>query len=324
MISDLPKSIGLTFSGFYRASKVRHCTATNGTPFVALSLEDLSGIIKAYAWLDRYQGDQRITDFDRIWVKGRLRFMDGEWRTDLLEGHIVQEVTENPVQLLPKRLCKIPDALQSLHDSIEKLTNEPLRRFVFNALSTDDIALPFIAVPASMRHHHSYRGGLLEHTLECMQMVRSLTEPGGDMQELGIVAALFHDIGKIKIYTEWGRRTRAGYVLHHDALTVELLAPFLSQLDRDWHDGAISLRYLWSWRQAAKFSSRPLMTLADAVTLADRMSCTKNAELLAFKGQPEWKRFAKISDDSCFWRPKPFTTGIDGFEGIPEFVEKQR
>jgi 3'-5' exoribonuclease len=312
MIAELPKSIGFTFSGLYRVSRVRRCTATNGTPFVALSLEDLSGELKAYAWLDRYQGDQRIAEFDRVRVKGRLRFMDGEWRTDLLEGYTVQDVTKNPVRLLPKRLCKIPEALQSLHDSIDQLTNEPLRKFVFRVLSSDDIALPFIAVPASMRHHHSHVGGLLEHTLECMQIVRALTETDRDIQELGVVAALFHDIGKIRIFTQWGRHTQAGHVLHHDALTMEILAPFLSQLDREWQDGAVALRYLWSWRQTANFRARPLMAVADAVTLADRMSSARNAELLAFKDQPEWKRFAKISDDTCYWRPRPFPGEMEG------------
>ncbi len=321
MIADLPKSTGALFTGTFRVMNPRRCIATNGTHFVALSLEDMTGALKAYAWSDRYHGLDDLAELQRIRVKGRLRYIADEWRADLLESGAMPDVTDNPVRLLPARMCRIPGSLRTLHDSIEALTSAPLRDFVYQVFCSDEIALPFISIPASRRHHHSHPGGLLEHSLECMEIVRGLTEAGGHVRDLGLVAALFHDIGKVKMFSGWGCRSPAWSILHHDAMTMELLAPFLTQLDREWQDGGIALRYLWSWRMTGNFRTRqPLMAVAEAVWLADRMSSTRNAEFMAFKGRPEWQRFARLSDDSRFWRPRPSRSEIDQVNGFDELA----
>lgn len=315
MIETLPKRTGFIFTGVYRVTSPRRCIATNGNPYLALTLEDMTGQMKAYAWLDNYQGMERFALYEKVWVKGRLRFLADEWRADLLEGRVEPDEPNNPARQLPGRQCGIPGALRTLHDSLEALTCDPLRRFVFRALSSDEITLPFIAVRASMNHHHSYPGGLLEHSLDCMRIIRNLPMHEGHMQELGIVAALFHDIGKIRVFSENGRRTKAGYIVHHDAVTLEVLAPFLKQLDREWPDGGIALRYCWSWRQTGNVRSKPLFVLAEAVNLADRLSAGSNAEFLAFKDRPEWQQFSKLTDNTRFWRPQTFAKEPDSITG---------
>jgi len=314
MIESLSRSTGTEFSGTYRVFSPRRCIATNGNPYLVLTLADMTGELKAYAWLDRYQGPEKFAHLERVWVKGRLRFLENEWRADLLEGHSVRDAPDNPVRQLSGRQCEIAGALRTLHDSLEELTCDPLRKFVYRTLGSDEIALPFINVRASMNHHHSYPGGLLEHSLECMRIVRNLSMHDVHMQELGIVAALFHDIGKIRVFSVLGRRTKAGSVVHHDAVTLELLAPFLSQLDLEWPDGGIALRYCLTWNHTGSFRAKPLFAVAEAVNLADRLSAGSNAEHLAFKDSPGWQRFSRLKEDTRFWRPEPFS---QSFEEIP-------
>ena len=87
--------------------------------------------------------------------------------------------------------------------------------------------------------------------------------------ELGLVAALFHDIGKILTLTYEMNRTSLGRGLDHDKLTLEVLAPYLKQLDRDWPEGARQLRYLLTWKLNQRI---PKFNMADLVACCDRLS----------------------------------------------------
>ncbi len=87
--------------------------------------------------------------------------------------------------------------------------------------------------------------------------------------ELGLVAALFHDIGKILTLTPQMTWTSLGTCVEHDKLTCEVLGPALQQFQEQWLEGAKELRYLLGWK--AK-SAIPHYNMADLVACSDRIS----------------------------------------------------
>jgi 3'-5' exoribonuclease len=65
-------------------------------------------------------------------------------------------------------------------------------------LTDDDFVSRFKKSPAAKSIHHTYIGGLLEHTLSIMQICDNLAEHfGGINRDLLLTGAFFHDIGKI-------------------------------------------------------------------------------------------------------------------------------
>jgi len=66
--------------------------------------------------------------------------------------------------------------------------------------------------PASIRYHHNYTGGLLDHTLEVLEIsleIADLIEKRGfsiDREAL-IISAICHDFGKFEEYT-WDKRQK--------------------------------------------------------------------------------------------------------------------
>jgi 3'-5' exoribonuclease len=159
--------------------------------------------------------------------------------------------------------------LPFLQAAVERVTIPALAGFVASVLSDDSIAFPFVSAPASLNHHHNHPGGLLEHSLECLQMVARHREFTKANFELGLVAALFHDIGKILTMTPQMKRTTLGQSMDHEKLTLELLAPHLMSLDWDWPAGASELRYLLTWKLRQKV---PRYDMADLVACCDRVS----------------------------------------------------
>lgn len=256
--------------GCFRVRDLSYSEARNGNPYLRLLLEDMSGSVFAYAWQEDIYKDLYLSDYTLVFVEGQTRFFDKEMRVDLrtiqpLKTKRAGEV----VRLIPQSICPLPWLLRDLEAVVNRITIPTLQAFIAGVLSEDGIAFAFVSAPASLNHHHCYPGGLLMHSLECFAMVEKHREFRRESFELGLVAALFHDIGKIMTMTCDMQRTSLGHSLDHDKLNLEVLAPYLKQLDRDWPKGAQELRYNLTWKLNQRV---PRYDMADLVTCCDRIS----------------------------------------------------
>lgn len=184
------------------------------------------------------------------------------------------------------------------------LLSEPLQAFTYRVLRDPTIGPPFLAIPASQQAHHSQRGGLLRHSLETMVKAMQLLQPRTAYErDLVGVGGLFHDLGKIRLWDARGARTPTGFVLPHEALTLEILAPYLAWLDTQEAQSALALRHLWS---PVPRHSGVHNRLAAAVQAADQQSALENCEDQAFADQPQWRTQVRTrfpGPPRRLWRP---------------------
>ena len=92
--------------------------------------------------------------------------------------------------------------------------------------------------------------------------------------------------------------------IHHDALTLEILAEPLRMLDKEWRDGASMLRQIWTnvlTKNKNNFRKH-VPVVVNLVWFADSLSAATYKENSAFSSSPEWKRYSRLQDVS-FWRP---------------------
>jgi hypothetical protein len=111
--------------------------------------------------------------------------------------------------------------------------------------------------------------------------------------DLAVVGALLHDAGKIITLQTVDKFSSAGYALDHDALTLEILAPYLKRLDSVNSDLATALRYVWTWKNHKRGNIHPILTIVEAIFAVDRISSALSVEEEAFKEMPNWQRFAR-------------------------------
>jgi hypothetical protein len=268
-------------------------------------IEDCDKSLKAYAWPDHCDSSVCVYDLDTVKVSGKIRQFNGEWLANIISIEHSEVSAENSLQLIPHSLCPLSPLLVRLQSIVNQISNDALRNFIGGVFSDDNFTLPFINLPASRKHHHSMAGGLLEHSLECAEMVYRFSEFGNDRRDLAVVGALLHDVGKIKTLHNYDRFSPARCVLDHDALTLEVLSPYLRSLDSTSPDAATALRYLWSWKHHRRGNVHPILTMAEAISAADRISSALNVEDEAFKGKPDWQRFVRYGNSSSmFWRPR--------------------
>jgi 3'-5' exoribonuclease len=245
-----------------------------------------------------------VHDLDRAFVEGKLREFNGDILAAVTSIQPIFNEPDYSVRLIPCSICPKPGLLIRLSDLVSRLSNEELAYFLNRVFADDTLALPFVRLPASRNHHHSVAGGLLEHSLECAEMVQHFSEFNPDMKELAVVAALLHDVGKVITLRTPEKFCLEGAVLDHGALTLEVLAPHLKKLDAINKEMAIALRYLWTWRYHRRGMAHPALTIAEAVSAVDRISSGRSIEEMTFKWRPEWQTVARAEQGkSISWRP---------------------
>lgn len=266
------------FSGSFRLRRPFWRKTRDGKAYVEMVLEDMSGSMPAYIWR---MPDETVVpaDLSCVMVNGRIRWRRDGAVADVTEVGKAEKTAEDIIRLIPRSLCPLPWLLPFLQTIIGRIESASLRQFVIDVLSNDSITFPFVTCPASLRFHHNYPGGLLRHSIECMQMVERYQEFPQEKKELAMVGALFHDIGKILTMTPQMKRTTLGAALGHDKLTLEILAPYLRTLDNSWPSGAAELRYLMTWRPGQRDKGIPRTPLANVLLAADRVSAGINKRL---------------------------------------------
>ena len=211
------------------------------------------------------------------------------------------------LQTLPRTFCPKPEALDQLVAAVRSLRSAPLQMFIKRVLERRDRLEVFLKAPASRNYHHSEPGGLLAHSLEVAKNVLVMTEANEpempwELQELGFVAGLLHDIGKTYTYDTWGKPTATARLCDHADLTLEACAYGLAYLDRVDPDAALALRHIWTCASpGARYGATPAMTLARYVRDADAQSAMADNQRKAYrKRQPIG--FGRLGSN-VYWRP---------------------
>lgn len=274
--------VGQTLQGYFRVHQPQVRTAVNGREYMTLILEDHQYHLRAHLWRDSYQGDHfQLNETDRVFIVGRLKRFDKQWIVNIERVQLLSKEIDTPLALIPPRWYGCSEHAMKLGELLEALQIPQLRGFVQMILNDDNLVRPFLKLPASARHHHAFTGGLLAHSLECASIVAAAPGFSNIEKELGVVAALFHDLGKIRTQGQGNWCFQQRMLLAHEIFTLELLAPYLKKLDGAWPEGGLALRYLLSWKPQGK-TKIPAIGIAELVRCADRLSAGKDRERQIF------------------------------------------
>ncbi|SIR36747.1 HDIG domain-containing protein [Shewanella morhuae] len=168
---------------------------------------------------------------------------------------------------------------------------QPFVNFIFERT---DILKIFIKAQASYQHHHSYANGLFEHSIEVAEMTyhnaKHLQHSEIECQT-GLVAGLFHDIGKI--YAMLNQHIEHYVPGPHESYNFAILAKPLGEL------GTINSKVfaLLSDLLAAKpYGHKVRYAMEYVLQQADRSSAQSGYVRDQFKSLPAHYDFRKVGD----------------------------
>jgi 3'-5' exoribonuclease len=212
-----------TVEGVYAVAKKERLRTRNGAAYLALELVDPSGRIDARVWNDVELLDNRFAEGDAVRVLGRVeRFRD---RLQLDVRTLEPAADVDPAAMAPA-LRRDADELEGfLEFLVADIAHDGLRVVVERVLDADTRAA-MRTLPATLDGHHSYAGGLLEHTVGVATLCRETAQLHQRLRvDLLLAAALLHDVGRTR---ELGRgpvfrQTEEGRLLGHVHLGLRLI-----------------------------------------------------------------------------------------------------
>ena len=168
-----------------------------GNPFLTLKLCDRTGTVEARVWDRAEEISTQFKEGDIVTITGqastyrnKIQIQINELRLNKSSADpaIFQESTPNDVPQMLSELKKLTQRIKNLH----------LRVLIESFMADHQFILQFKNAPAAKMFHHSYLGGLLEHTLSVSQMAVLVAEHYPDLDgDLLLTGAILHDIGKI-------------------------------------------------------------------------------------------------------------------------------
>jgi len=221
-------------NGVYLVKDKIMAMAKNGKPYMNLRLMDKSGEVDGKVWDNVDVLDKLFDKDDFVSVRGKASVYLGKMQVVVADIARVPEAEVDLADFLPESPRPQAEMRSELQGVVASLTNPHLKALMEALLADTPLADKYCTAPAAKGMHHVYLGGLLEHSLSLVRLVRAIVPLYGDINEdLLVVGALLHDVGKIyeMSYERSFDYTDAGKLLGHITIGVELVNDKIRQVD---------------------------------------------------------------------------------------------
>lgn len=205
-----------------------------GGKYILLRLADRTGTIAGMYW----NADERIFEsFERgdyVLCHGRTQVHNGNLQVIVTK---IQSLDPSEVDIadFERFDADRAEALrQRLTDLISEMRNVNLRRLGEAYLQDDAFMAKLIVAAAAVSNHHAYPGGLLQHSVDLMELARLIAPQYPQLDgELLTFGAFLHDLGKIEELSAGGEvsYTDRGQMVGHIVIGVQMLNEKINSLD---------------------------------------------------------------------------------------------
>jgi 3'-5' exoribonuclease len=199
----------------------------NAVLFLQLELRDRTGAISARLWNATENQFRAFEEGDLLHIKGKVQLFQGSLQ--IIFSHF-DRVDPNTVALddfMPRSEHDVSKLFERLRTILFKMDDHHLRALVECFFMDEEFVNAFCKVPAGVRNHHAYLGGLLEHVTTLLDGADRILPLYPDLdRDLVLIGIFLHDIGKVRELS-WERSfsyTDEGQLLGHISIGVEMLS----------------------------------------------------------------------------------------------------
>ena len=192
---------GGEFIGFYALKKCE-LRETDGMFRLELELSDRTGQISAVAWNDAKELRESIGKGQVVKVKGIV----GKYR-EKLQARVekirpAQDGEYDLQSIIPSTPHNINEMAALVDKLVTSITDPHLKKLMELIFSNPQFIKEYKHCPGGSKWHHTYLGGLLEHSLGVAELCDFIAGKHSHLnRDLLITAGLLHDVGKIKEFS---------------------------------------------------------------------------------------------------------------------------
>ncbi len=221
--------------------------AKNGKPYMNLRFMDKSGEVDAKLWDNTDVLDKLFEKNDFVRVRGKASVYMNKMQVVVAEISRVPDDEVNLADFLPESPRSLVEMRRELDQAVAGLDNPHLKGLMYAFLADGPLMEQYCKAPAAKGMHHVYLGGLLEHSLALVRLVRAIVPLyEGINEDLLVVGSLLHDVGKIHemSYERAFDYTDAGKLLGHITIGVELVEEKIRQVEGFPQELALLLKHM--------------------------------------------------------------------------------
>ncbi len=257
---DKPTRTGAIVKGVFTVRNPIFKVAKNRQQYVLFNIKESLTPVRVVVWENQCKHFHEIGHGKQVKLYGHMGSYHGN-----------RQITCASLSPMSDGRDNVSAAIIRLRALIAWLPDPALKRFICNVFQDSEIRQKFITAPASIRHHHAYPGGLVVHSVEvAWQVLLQLQVPARE-RYIGVVAGLFHDIGKIRTLSTEMTRTDLGQLVDHERLTLDVLSSPLQSLKTENMEAYLVLANLLSWKPSGR-NQIPEFVIYESIRMADRVS----------------------------------------------------
>ncbi len=257
---------------FFALDSMKLRKSKNQKNYLELALQDRTGNIRGYLWEKPVSTAATLKEKSIVKVRGITNMFNDTIIMNVdkirtaekgeVDLHDFLEVVQGGIDVWQKKLYALVDLITDMN----------CRRLVDSFLKDGGFLELFTTSPGGISIHHSYVGGLLEHTTTIMTQAAETADrnPGLLDKDILLTGAFIHDIGKTReLYWEIAREyTTEGKLLGHIALGILMIEEKISKLGDFPADLSLLLKHLiLSHHGDLEFGSPVRPATPEAITL---------------------------------------------------------
>ena len=300
---------GDTIRSIYLCKGKRSAETRNGKPYDNLILQDKTGTLDGKVWDPNSGGIADYDEMDFIEVFGEVVSYNNMLQLNIKQLRKCYEDEYDVADYMPTSEKNVGGMYGELLSYIEKVENTYLRKALeYYFVDDKEFIKQFQGHSAAKSVHHSFAGGLLEHTLSIVKLCEYLASAYPILnRDLLLAGALFHDIGKTKELSAFPENdyTDDGQLLGHIVMGVEMISDAVRNIEAFPPALASQLKHcVIAHHGELEFGSPKKPALAEAVALhyADATDAKMQtlAEIWKDKntGNSDWIGFNRLFDSN--------------------------
>lgn len=297
-------------TSYFSLSSMQLRRGKNDKDFLVLDLNDKTGSIKGYLWIDPLVAASALTEKSFVKVRGISNMLNNSLTINIEKVRLAGkdeidmsdfcEVVYGGIDYWHRRLLTMVELIDDMN----------CRRLLDSFLADEVFLKRFMSSPAGVKVHHNYIGGLLEHTVNVMAQSALLADihQGQIDKSLLLTGAFLHDIGKTRElkYDPVKTYTTEGKLLGHIAIGISMIEEKLSGLPDFPEDISLQLKHmLLAHHGEPDWGSpvRPSTPEALALHMADNTDAKLNhigSHIRSSNACGEWSSFDKILNTEIY------------------------
>lgn len=206
----------------------------NAALYLSVDLRDRTGVINARLWNVSEGSCDHIQSGGYVRIRGKVQVYQGALQ--MILSHIAPVPGDgiDPADYEQGPSQNVEVLLSELRGVLLNFSQPPLHALMERFFADEALVRGLCSVPAGVKAHHAFRGGLLEHMVTLTRVARRICDVYRQLDaELLLAGVFLHDIGKLRELSCDGgfTYTDEGQLLGHLVIGVEMLTEKVREVE---------------------------------------------------------------------------------------------